>query len=195
VALTRDYLADPRTGRRAVWTIEAVDPPPARHDDATDLARRFAAATTWLAEQVQMCPVRVEPANEVQEPYPVPSATFGWAAGDAAYAMGAFDLGPDQALVIEGRSPECAFWNLCLWNPFLHTYDPAYDRVTINGHQVVLEDDGSWRIVVAAADPGHPNWVSTQGRTSGLLWFRWFLPAETPVQPACRVVPVASVDP
>jgi hypothetical protein len=107
--------------------------------------------------------------------------------------MGAFDLVPDQALVIEGRSPECAFWNLCLWNPFLHTYDPAYDRVTINGHQVVLEDDGSWRIVVAAADPGHPNWVSTQGRASGLLWFRWFLPAETPGRPACRVVPLGSV--
>jgi hypothetical protein len=191
VALTRDYLADPRTGRRAVWTIETVDPPPARHDDAADLARRFAATATWLAEQVQMCPVRVEPANEVQEPYPVPTATFGWAAGDAAYAMGAFDLAPDQALVVEGRSPDCAFWNLCLWNPLLHTYDPAYDRVTINGHQVVPEDDGSWRIVVAAADPGHPNWISTQGRTSGLLWFRWFLPAETPGRPACRVVPLA----
>ena len=200
VALTRDYLADPLTGRRAVWSIEAVDPPAARSDSAADLARRFAAATTWLAEQVQICPVRVEPANEVQEPYPVPTATFGWAAGDAAYAMGSFDLAPGQALVIDGRSPECAFWNLCLWNPFLHTYDAAYDRVTINGHQVVPEpsdgggnDDGGWRIVVAAEDPGHPNWISTQGRSGGLLWFRWFLPAETPMRPTCRVVPVGDV--
>jgi hypothetical protein len=198
VAITRDYLADPRAGRRAVWSIEAADPPAAPTRTAADLARRFAAATTWLAEQVQICPVRVEPVNEVQEPYPVPTATFGWAAGDAAYAMGSFELGPGEALVIDGSSPGCAFWNLCLWNPFLHTYDDAYDRVTINGHQVVPvpgdgADDGRWRIVVAADDPGHPNWVSTQGRTSGLLWFRWFLPEVTPERPTCRVVAVADV--
>jgi hypothetical protein len=201
VALTRDYLADPLTGRRAVWSIEAADPPRTPTRTAADLARRFAAATTWLAEQVQICPVRVDPVNEVQEPYPVPTATFGWAAGDAAYAMGSFELAPGEALVIDGRSPECAFWNLCLWNPFLHIYDAAYDRVTINGHQVVPESDGdgdgdragAWRIVVAADDPSHPNWVSTQGHASGLLWFRWFLPAATPVRPRCRVVPLADV--
>ena len=58
--------------------------------------------------------------------------------------------------MIEGRSPECAFWNLCLWNPFLHTYDYAYDRVTINGDQVAYEHDGSWRVVVAPTRPGPP---------------------------------------
>jgi hypothetical protein len=199
VALTRDYLADPVGGRRAVWSVEAVDPPSSRHASAADLVRRFAAARTWLAEQVQICPVRVEPANEVQEPYPVPTATFGWAAGDAAYAMGSFALEPGQALVIDGRSPECAFWNLCLWNPFLHTYDSAYDRVTINGHQIVPEAAGTagadetWRIVVAGSDPAHPNWVSTQGHADGLLWFRWFLPSATPVRPRCQVVDVEAV--
>jgi hypothetical protein len=59
--------------------------------------------------------------------------------------------------------------------------------VTINGSQVVANDDGSWRIVVAAHEPGHPNWVSTQGHERGLLWFRWFLPSETPTRPVCRV--------
>jgi hypothetical protein len=110
----------------------------------------------------------------------VPQQTFGWAAGDAAYAMGAFDLADDEMLVLRGRSPECAFWNLCLWNPFLHTYDAAYDRVTINGGQVQYSDDGSWEIVVAPRDPGHPNWISTQGHRSGRLWFRWFFPSATP---------------
>jgi hypothetical protein len=141
-----------------------------------------------VAEQAQLCPVRVEPANEVQDPYPVPTTTFGWAAGDAAYAMGSFELDDGEALVIEGTSPPCAFWNLCLWNPLLHTFDADYDRVTINGAQVVTEPDGSWRIVVAAQDPGHPNWVATQGRRSGLLWFRWFLPERTPDRPTCQVV-------
>ena len=52
------------------------------------------------------------------------------------------------------------------------------------------EDDGSWEIVVADRDPGHPNWVETQGHTEGLLWFRWFLPAETPGRPTTEVVPL-----
>jgi hypothetical protein len=47
--------------------------------------------------------------------------------------------------------------------------------------------------VVAADDPGHPNGVCTQGRPSGLLWFRWFLPDETPERPTTLVVPLAEV--
>ena len=109
-------------------------------------------------------------------------------AGVASYAMGAFELAPDQALVVTGTSPQCVFWNLCLWNPFLHTYDHTYERVTINGSQITYEPDGSWKIVISDRDPGHPNWVSTAGRSKGLIWLRWFLPEETPSRPQCRVV-------
>jgi hypothetical protein len=182
-AITRDYLADPVHGERAVWRIEAVDPPRSKLDDAATLARGFRAARVWLAEQARMCPLRVSPANSVQEPYPVPKQTFGWSAGDASYAMGSFELAEGQALLIEGRSPACAFWNLCLWNPYLHTYDYAYDRVTINGAQVQYEADGSWQIWIAAHDPGQPNWLATQGHARGLLWFRWFLPEAAVVRP------------
>lgn len=191
--LTRDYLVDPVGGRRAEWSIEAADPPARPNASPADLARRLDAARTWLVEQTRMCPVRVDPPNEVQEPYPVPTTTFGWAAGDAAYAMGSYELSDDEALLIEGRSPECAFWNLCLWNPFLSTFDYRYEQVTINGGQAHYEADGSWRIVVSAADPGVANWVRTQGHRRGLLWFRWFLPAETPARPRCRVVPLATL--
>src|SRR5438132_5241972 len=148
-AITRDYLADPVHGRRVEWRIEADDPPATFRQDDADLARRLRAATTWVREQAQIVPLALGEPNTVDEPYPVPDVTFGWAAGDAAYAMGSFDLGPGEALVIEGRSPACAFWNLCLWNPFLHTYNYDYERVTINGTQVAHEPDGSWTIVVA----------------------------------------------
>ncbi|OBG23896.1 hypothetical protein A5765_18530 [Mycolicibacterium celeriflavum] len=192
-ALTRDYMEAPEDGRRPVWKIEAVDPPARRHDDRADLTRRLRAARTWLNEQCKMLPVRVQPPNEIHEPFPVPSQTYGWAAGDAAYAMGAYQLEPHQALVVEGTSPDCAFWNLCLWNPFLHTYDYTHERVTINGAQVSYEDDGSWRIVISDQDSGHPNWVSTAGRSKGLIWLRWFLPEETPAHPRCRVMDVAEL--
>lgn len=190
-ALTRDYVTARDTATRVEWTIEAVDAPQRRQEDRADMTRRLRAARIWLHEQLAMLPVKVEPPNEIQEPYPVPTQTYGWAAGDAAYAMGAFELEPGQALVVEGTSPECVFWNLCLWNPFLHTYDFTRERVSINGAEVTYEPDGSWRIVISDQDPGHPNWVSTAGRPKGLIWLRWFLPEQTPARPNCRVVNIA----
>jgi hypothetical protein len=65
--------------------------------------------------------------------------------------------------------------------------------VTINGAQVAYEDDGSWEIVIAPTDTGHRNWVSTAGHHKGRIWFRWFLPDETPGQPEVEVVPLASL--
>ena len=192
-AITRDYLEDPEHGQRAVWSIEADDPPGVFEQDDADLARRLRAMATWVREQASIVPLPPATPNTIDTPYPVPTTTFGWAAGDAAYAMGAFELADDQALVIRGRSPECVFWNMCLWNRLLHTYNYDYERVTINGAQVEYEPDGSWTIVVAAQRPAHPNWVSTAGHTSGRIWFRWFLPAETPERPQVEVVPVASV--
>jgi hypothetical protein len=192
-AITRDYLADPERGVRARWHIEALDPPATRHEDDADLARRFGAALTWMRDQARIVPIPLGTPNTVDEPYPVPTQTFGWAAGDAAYAMGSYDLDEDEALVIEGRSPVCAFWNVCLWNQFLHTYDYAYERVTLNNSQIVSEPDGSWCLVVARRDPAHPNWISTAGHTRGRIWFRWFLPEATPSQPTARVVPIAEV--
>lgn len=153
-AITRDYLADPSTGRRMRWRIEAIGDPGGRRPTDESESRRFCAALTWVREQAQMVPVVLADPNTIAEPYPVPSQTFGWAAGDAAYAMGSFRLEAAEALVVRGRSPECAFWNMCLWNPFLHTYDAAHDRVTINGFQATYEPDGSWEIVISEDDPG-----------------------------------------
>jgi hypothetical protein len=187
-AITRDYIVEPDLGRRTEWRIESVDPPATVRVDDTDLARRFRATLTWLRDQANIVPLSLDNPNTVDAPYPVPAQTFGWAAGDAAYAMGRFELGAGQALELRGRSPECAFWNMVLWNPFLHTYDYAYDRVAINGEQIVYEDDGSWVISIAPSDTGHPNWVSTQGHERGLIWFRWFLPSDTPDAIACHIV-------
>lgn len=187
-AITRDYRADPRADHGVEWHIECLDPP--AHQPLTDagMARRFRAVATWLREQTSIMPVTGGEPNTVDEPYPVPTETVGWAAGDAAYAMGRFALADHEALVVRGRSPACRFWNLCLWNPFLHTYDYDHGRVTINGAQTHHEPDGSWEIVIAGRDPGHPNWIDTQGHAEGLLWFRWFLPQQTPERPTTEVV-------
>jgi len=188
--ITRDYLNDPTRDIRATWDIKTTSPPSEYRENDVELARRFRAALTWLRDQSAMVPLAMGEPNHIDPPYPVPTTTFGWAAGDAAYAMGSYLLEDDQALVLRGRSPDCAFWNLCLWNPFLHTYNYDYERVTINGAQVQYEEDGSWEIWISPLDPGHPNWVSTAGHHKGRIWLRWFLPVSTPEQPQAEVVPI-----
>jgi hypothetical protein len=193
--VTRDYLVDPVRDRQARYTIEAVEaaPPPPPPTDA-DLAVRLRRTANFIRDLLNICPVPTPfDANTVQEPYVQQAVTYGWAAPDVAYAMGRYELAEDEALVIEGRSPDCAFWNLCLWNPYMCTYDYRHHRCTVNGGQVRYEPDGSWRVVVARRDPGQPNWLSTAGHAQGLLWFRWFLPADVPVRPTTRVVKMRDV--
>jgi hypothetical protein len=193
--ITRDYLIHPKQGRPTSWEIEALEavPPPRLGDQ--ELAQRFRAAANFLRDLTNINPLPALPelTNQIAEPYPVPAQTYGWAAGDACYAMGGFDLGEDEALVLEGRSPECVFWNMCLWNPYMQTYDYRYEQVTINGGQVEYVADGSWRIVIAAKNPGVANWVSTAGHRKGVIWFRWFLAEAEPQRPKATVVSIASL--
>lgn len=192
-AVTRDYVDDPKTGEKARWYIECLDPAPPYKEDDDELARRFRAATTWVKEQASIIPLGLGTVNHIDDPYQVQEVTYGWAAGDAAYAMGAFELESDEALVLKGTSPECVFWNVCLWNQFMHTFNYDYDEISTNGSNVKLESDGSWEIVVSYEDTGAKNWISTQGRPHGRIWFRWFLPKNTPDTITSEVVKVSSL--
>lgn len=187
--ITRDYLADPVGGRRARFEIEPEAPAPARPCSDAELAARFRAAARFVKEQLAFQPIPLPPGNRVQPPAPARQA-FGWNAADACYAMGAFDLTPEQALVVRGRSPECAFFNVCLWNPFLHSFDARLGRASLNGFQAAMGPEGHFELVVSARDPGHPNWLATGGRRRGLLWFRWFLARTVPEPLETEVLPV-----
>ena len=191
-AITRDYLLDPTLGRRMEWSIECLDGADEPVLTDADLARRFRAVKTWIEDQSKITPLTLGEPNVVQEPYPVPKETFGWAAGDASYAMGAL-------LARRRRSPRDpgSVARVRVLEPVPVEPVPAHLQLRlrpghVNGGQVEYEPDGSWTIVVSARDPGHPNWVATQGHPDGMLWFRWFYPAATPDRPTTEVVAVGS---
>lgn len=189
--VTRDYRLDPAGDRPCGWSISTDDAPtgPPERSDA-ETARRLRCAANFLRDISNVFPLAYDPEkmNRIEEPFAQPLVSYGWVASDAAYAMGAFELDDDEVLLLEGRSPDCVFWNVCLWNPFLQTYDYRTATVTLNGGQVKLEPDGSWRIAIAPRDPGLPNWLSTAGHRKGRIWFRWFLAEQTPERPSARVV-------
>ncbi len=102
----------------------------------------------------------------------------GFAAKDNVYSMAPFVLLPDEALVIRGRFPKCRFANVVLWNRHTHSFDYRYRQISLNRKQTKLEADGSFKIVLAARDPGVANWLDTEGRASGSVFWRFQLPEE-----------------
>jgi hypothetical protein len=101
-----------------------------------------------------------------------------------------FELGPGEALVIEGRFPRCRFGNLVVWNRHLQSLGRPGTRASLNRRQTRLEADGRFRIVVAHEDPGVPNWLDTGGEQSGVVFVRYLLPEERPEGLESRVVRV-----
>jgi hypothetical protein len=203
---TRHYYENPTPAaadpaRNAALAIEPVDPgsPPPPPDDAS-IARairrveRFVRSRTLdQPPMVQSTPPPFVSLVPNRFPPPVPPGDFGLAAFDVAYAMAPWFLAPDEALVMTGRWPRCRAANVSLWNRFQQTLDYANRPVSRNRAQTTCEPDGSFRMVLAHRDPGHPNWLDTEGRPYGAVFWRFLLP-EGPIEtPQAEVVPFAAV--
>ena len=187
--VSREYFTDPVRARPSSFAIEPLAPPPVPPplDDAM-LARRLRAVATFIRETLAIVPLPALPANLVGPPMPWSPHVPGWGTPDNVYALGAFDLGPDEALVIEGRSPPCTYWGVQVWNRYMQSLDWRHHRVSLNREQAALAPDGAFRVVVAHRDPGVANWISTAGHREGLVFCRWLQAETMPEQPASRVV-------
>jgi hypothetical protein len=185
----------------AIEPLDAVGPPPPL-TDAESARRLRAAARFFRASTLDMPPrdPKTQPAWVSTTPNVLgaPAVQGGrddvsaWHAVDNAYSMGPYVLAPDQALVMTGRLPKCTFANVVLWNRWMASYEYRHGRrISLNRKQMELEPDGSYRIVVAHRDPGVPNWLDTEGRPSGTIFWRFQMPQEAPGQPQARVVALA----
>lgn len=126
-------------------------------------------------------------------PLPVPPGDHALAAADATYAMAPYLLGPDDALVMRVTWPACRYGGVALWNRQLQTFDYLRGRVGLNREQATTGPDGAATVVIAHRDPGVPNWLTTEGRAFGLVFWR-FLLVNGPVEPiTAQVVPVSSL--
>ena len=85
---------------------------------------------------------------------------------------GWWDLGPEDALLIELPDPGAEFWGLQLASSLWHTLDYANRLTTINQAQADRDADGVFRMVLSAGDPGVHNWLDTTGLRCGVLILR-----------------------
>ena len=195
-------------GRVVPIDLEVLDPDPLAPYGGDD---EVAMHLEWVANYV-----REHSAMTFQKTSPEMAKKLGWvslepneftapgqwatAAGDTAYgnthawyASSRYELEPDEALVIKGRFPGCRFANVVLWNAFMQSYDFANRQVSLNRNQVEYEKDGSFRMVIAHEDPGVPNWLDTEGRSTGQVYWRYIFPSDKPRRVKTKVVKLSSL--
>ena len=204
---TRHYFEEETTAaaddlRPVPLSIEVIggdQRPVVTPDDSTVAAGIRRVAGFVRARTLEMPPMagREQPpfvsTTPNEFPAPVKPGDLGLAAFDAAYSMAPYVIGPDQALVITGRWPECRSGYVCLWTRHQMTYDYVNRSVGLNRKQTTLEPDGSFRVVIAHEDPGVPNWLDSEGRPFGIVFWRFILPEGEMAKPEAQVVPFAEI--
>lgn len=113
---------------------------------------------------------------------------------EMAYMGGRWRLAAGEALVVDIHPPRQPFvyWGLTLVNPWCESYDYRFARTCLNNESAVRSPNGDWRLVIAAEDPGVPNWLDTGGRREGKALLRWCLAPGAP-NPSCRIVQIDSL--
>jgi hypothetical protein len=109
------------------------------------------------------------------------------AASENRPVIGRFDLDPDEALILEFEPPKGVYWSISLGNPWLETIHYGRHQSSLNGHQAVVDADGTARFVIATGDPGVTNWLDSAGHSNGAILLRCVRTEAAPV-PKTRVV-------
>jgi hypothetical protein len=116
---------------------------------------------------------RFMPRNAFNEPNAASGATGGGMSTNI-YAGGVYELGPDEALLVESRIPvEPMYIGFHLSNFWGESFDYANRLSSLNGFQSERDPDGAIRYVIAHRDPGVPNWLDTTGHPEGFMAPRW----------------------
>jgi hypothetical protein len=186
----RQYFADWERERPATFRIEQLGnegrPPvpltPARMaemiDDAGEWVEVTARFWTQWIEQMRKAHER----NALK-----PAVRFVGGADDIFYGNDMFELGPDEALLIEFEPPDARYWQIQLCDVWFRTLDYATRQTSLNHHQAVLDADGRFRCVIAHRDPGVPNWLDTAGHPEGMIQYRWVWTRNNPAPTLSRV--------
>ena len=75
----------------------------------------------------------------------------------------------------------------------MQTFDYTRRQVSLNRSQMAFDANGHYTLVLAHRDPGLPNWLDTEGRVSGIMYWRFLLASGTVPTPRARVVKFAEI--
>ena len=196
--LTRQFSYDWGNEDDIRLSIERVDAPAAKPPMTvaeTDrllrelfggYVRRLSALCLWLTKRARERGVHQMWLND----YSDLGNSGDW---PQAYFECAYDLAPDEALIIESELPEKrVYWNVQVIDALWNQAELVHCQTSLNGHQARIDSDGKFRAVLSLKDPGIDNWLDTAGNLQGMLIGRWYRCSSHPV-PSVKKVPLAEV--
>lgn len=194
--LVRQYVSDWERDPVAPLHIECVGNEglaPGRLEPAR-VAQGLGRAATWIERSVVywkdwMARTRdAVPDNVLGRPRSQPGG-----APDILYGGGWWNLADDEALLVECEPPAARYWSIQLYAyPWFESLDFANRVSSLTGHQIHVDDDGRFRVVISARDPGVQNWLDTEGRREGLVTYRWVFSDSRPA-PVSRVLKLSEL--
>ncbi len=194
--LIRQYLVDWENDVAAtfeIWDVdrEGVSPEPL---EPVTVARRLDDAGHWIDTTMRMWNEWVLDYRQARrDGVLAPAKLFAGGADDIRYGNDGYKLrDADEALVIEGAVPDARYWHFQLVDLWLCSNDYANRQTSLNHQQLHVDEDGRVRVVIAARDPGVPNWLDTGGHLEGIIQYRYIWTRDNP-QPTIRAVPLAGV--
>jgi hypothetical protein len=180
--VVREYIANDETQKRFVLSIERIDQPltvPAESDSQEKLAEKMNnsvemvknAASVFL-NMTRLMRQTINGIKLVDDPSKFAGSL------ENKYYSGSWDLGPDEALVLEMKPVDAEYWSITatnFWNQALSATDIPGE---INNYGAVTDPDGMIRILITHNDPGYINWISTGGLKVGNINIRINFPKE-----------------
>ena len=188
----RSYFADWEQGEIGQFYLakdgsEGVAPVPLTEPEA---AARLGRAASWIEANIVGWNRWFRTALMAAEDN-VPMAPTLMDGGSSSLLYGGIvmDLPDGMAMVMEIEDPRADYFSFQTYRlGWYNAGDFANRQTSLNQHQAHVDSDGKIRFVASAEDPGVPNWLDTEGRSDGLIVFR-YIRAENPQLPEVRVVP------
>jgi len=192
----REYYFDWSATPPALVTIERLDTAGAAPGPLTPgrVAEMLDEAATLVERSVEYWNDYLRRAKAEQPPNEMGAPRHN-AGGSSriTYSFGFFELGPDDALVVEADPAGARLWDVQLYTlGWFEPFDFANRVTSLNHSQARLSADGRFRGVLAHLDPGVANWLDTEGRREGMITYRWIDAASAPTVTARRL-PVGDV--
>ena len=192
----RDYYFDWTPEQPAMLALERLDTQgsPAERVTPERVAGMLDGAATSVENSIERWNewVRTTGDRQAVNTFSTPAVVAG-GVKEVVYGFARVRLDADTALIVEVDPRVSEQWDLQLYSPgWFESLDFANRQTSLNHAQAEHDPDGLIRVVIAATDPGVPNWLDTEGRSEVFATHRWLDAHEQPTVRSA-VVPLAEI--
>lgn len=188
--LIRESLMDWDTETGGTWRIERVDtvgkpnplPTPELVDQQYERAANYLTGSIkgWIKFVEQL---RVNlPANHIS-----PTRKTGQGLPGQFNSAGHFQMNENTAIIITVDASDARYQGIQLGDLWFNALDFRRRQTSLTTKQAYQSEDGKYRFVISAKDPGFENWLDPAGASTAFVFMRWqgipHRPGEEPKAP------------